>query len=218
MISNVLVQVSPMPQVQEWEGKGTTGAAEPAPYISMGLNGWQWCSYAIAAWILTGNSGYLVLLGADCLGALLGSYYTVVFCRNCRNAETAQSLRQYAVVVACLVVPEICIWLFLPPTRALLLHSFIAGACGFASASSLLASLPTVFRTGDFSGICAPLVAAKLVSASLWIYWATTMNEPVILAVNMLSLTTSCVCLYARCFPKRREACRDLLAEESLEK
>merc|ERR1740121_198493 len=68
LASNVLVHVSPFAQVQEWETNGSTGDADPAPYVSIALGGWQWCIYGFAACIINGNDSFLLLVSANCLG------------------------------------------------------------------------------------------------------------------------------------------------------
>merc|ERR1719414_667908 len=41
MAGNVLVQLSPYPQVRRWERRGCTGEADAAPYVSIAFGGWQ---------------------------------------------------------------------------------------------------------------------------------------------------------------------------------
>merc|ERR1719484_505587 len=87
MAGNVLVQVSPYPQVNRWESRGCTGEADAAPYVSIAFGGCQWCFYGMFAWIVTSRSGFLILVHSNCLGAVLGTYYVVAFLRNCRNED-----------------------------------------------------------------------------------------------------------------------------------
>jgi len=204
MVGNLLVQVSPMPQVQDWEGKGSTGNAEAAPYVSMALGGWQWCTYGFAAWMISGKDGFLVLVYANCLGALLGCYYTFVFWRHCRDAGASTNLRQYLAAVACLATAQSCLWGLLPHANALLMHSCIAGGCSFVGAASLLTGLPIVFRTGDTSGLCGPLILAYFFGAFLWAYWGWLMNDPVIIASNLFAAFSSSICLYVKCLYEAR--------------
>lgn len=214
MVGNVLVQVSPMPQVQDWQGKGSTGNAESAPYVAMALGGTQWCTYGMAAWIMSKNVGFLVLVYANCLGAVLGCYYTLVFFRNCKNSAAARNLRYYLLAAVFLGVAQSCMWLSVPPARALVLHSFIAGGCSFINAASLLASLPEVLLTGDSAGICGPLVLANFAGSFLWAYWGLLMDDPVIIAANSFAALSSSICLYIKFFYRAADPADKLHAPE----
>merc|ERR1719433_2231930 len=103
MAGNVLVQVSPFPQVKRWEVRGCTGEADAAPYVSICFGGWQWCFYGLFAWLLTKRSGFLILVHSNCLGAVLGSYYAVTFFQNCRCQKARGTLQTYASAIAALV-------------------------------------------------------------------------------------------------------------------
>lgn len=198
MVGNVVLQVSPMPQAQEWDSKGSTGNTDPAPYVSMCNGGAQWCSYGIAAWLITQNDGFLVLVYGNFLGAVLGGYYTSVFARHCSSESAGRSLRHYLYMVAMLVFAECLLWLRMPHHEALQIHSFIAGFCSFVTSCSLLTALPVVLRTGDTSGICGPLVWANFVGAFLWAYWGWLIADTVIIATNMCAAFSSAVCLYIK--------------------
>lgn len=198
MAGNIFYTVSPIPQVQGWEYEGCTGNVDAAPYVTMALNGWQWCFYGFAAWLIKENDSFLVLVYANCLAAMLGIYYTSSFYRFCHNQSTSSNLKQYLSAAVALLLLETSIWLTLPHVQALMLHSIIASLCSFVSAMSVLAALPTVMRTHDTSAICAPLVLANLIGGFLWAYWGYTMMDCSILVPNLFAASASCVCLAVR--------------------
>jgi len=87
--------VSPFPQVKKWEHRKNTGEADSAPYVSIAFGGWQWCYYGMFAFLVTKRSGFLILVHSNFLGALLGTYYTNAFYRNCCHEESANRLYRY---------------------------------------------------------------------------------------------------------------------------
>lgn len=210
MVGNLLTQVSPMPQVKQWQGMGSTGHAEAAPFVTMALGCWQWCTYGFSSWWLSGNDGFLVLVYSNCVGALLGCYYTFTFHRHCRDTGASTNLWQTLAAVGVLVVAQSGVWLLLPHSQALLVHSFIAGGCSFLGAASLLTGLPAVLRTGDTSGICGPLILANFFGAFLWVYWGVLMSNPVIIASNTFAGFSSSICLYMKYLHEARKAQPDV--------
>jgi len=168
MAGNVLVQISPYPQVQRWELRGSTGEADAAPYVSICFGGWQWCYYGLFAFLITKRSGFLVLVHSNVLGAVLGTYYTVAFYRNCKNDLARQSLQKYLTAVSTLIFLQVTTIATLPVERALFLTGLISSFCSFVGAISMLASVPTVIRTKDSRSIPGPLVLANMLSAAVW--------------------------------------------------
>lgn len=104
MAGNILVQLSPYPQVQRWETMGDTGDSDAAPYVSIAFGGWQWCYYGIFAFTVTKRSGFLILVHSNCLGAVLGTYYSWAFYRNCKYDYALAGLQRYSSAVVMLVL------------------------------------------------------------------------------------------------------------------
>ena len=104
MAGNILVQLSPYPQVQRWESTGDTGDSDAAPYVSIAFGGWQWCYYGIFAFTVTKRSGFLILVHSNCLGAVLGTYYSWAFYRNCKYDYALAGLQRYSSAVVMLVL------------------------------------------------------------------------------------------------------------------
>lgn len=198
MAGNVLVQISPYPQVQRWELRGSTGEADAAPYVSICFGGWQWCYYGIFAFLITKRSGFLVLVHSNVLGAVLGTYYTVAFYRNCKNDLARQSLQKYLTAVSTLILLQVTTIATLPVERALFLTGLISSFCSFVGAISMLASVPTVIRTKDSRSIPGPLVLANMLSAAVWCLCGWILSDPLISAPNIVGCATSGVCLYLK--------------------
>merc|ERR1719271_2128899 len=121
MLGNVMFQVSPFPQVQRWSERRCTGESDAAPFVAIAFGGWQWCTYGVFAWLVTGRTGFLILLQSNFLGALLGTYYSHVFHQNCRNPSFRTSFKGYLSVIAALVLTQFCALAVLPRERALFL-------------------------------------------------------------------------------------------------
>lgn len=212
MAANIFYTVSPLAQVQGWESKGCTGNVDAAPYVMMAFNGCQWCFYGFAAWQIRANDGFLVLVYANWLGAMLGFYYTCSFSRHCRNLSTSGNLKQYVTAGSALLLLEVSMWLTQPHERALVLHSLIASFCSFMGALSVLAVVPTVTRTGDAAAICGPLCAANLIGGMLWACWGSMMQDFSVLVPNTFAACASGVCLCIKAFyASSSEGTRDLV-------
>jgi len=202
MVGNVLVQVSPYPQVQRWEMRRTTGDTDAAPYVSICYGGWQWCYYGLFAFLITKRSGFLVLVHSNILGAVLGTYYTVAFYRNCKHNVAKQSLQKYIAAVVTLILLQVSTMMTLPLERALFLTGLISSFCSFMGAISILACVPTVIKTKDSRSICGPLVLANLLSAMVWCLCGWILSDPLISAPNIVACSTSAICLYLKyCYP-----------------
>ncbi|CAE7415346.1 RPA2B, partial [Symbiodinium sp. CCMP2456] len=121
MAGNILVQISPYHQVQRWEEERCTGDADAAPYVSIAFGGWQWCYYGLFAFFVTKRSGFLILVHSNCLGAVLGTYYSITFYRNCKHDNSLGGLYRYMSAVIMLVLFQLCSLAVLPIERALFL-------------------------------------------------------------------------------------------------
>jgi hypothetical protein len=198
LAGNVLVQLSPYSEVKRWERRRATGEADAAPYLSIAFGGWQWCYYGFFAWYLTGQSGFLILVHSNCLGALLGTYYTITFYRHCWNDKSQQSLLRYLSAVAALCVFQACALLALPPERALFLTGFVSSFCSFIGACSMLTTLPKVFRDRDSRAIPGALVLANLMSSLAWCVCGWILSDPLISTPNVMCACVSATCLYLK--------------------
>lgn len=198
MAGNVIVQVSPFPQVKRWESRHSTGEADAAPYISIAFGGWQWCFYGMFAWYVTKRNGFLILVHSNCLGALLGSYYTLAFFKNCKNSSSLASFQRYTSAVMSLVLLQVCTICVLPAERALFLTGLISSFCSFVGAMSMLVTVPQVLLLKDSRSIPGPLVCANLMSASVWCICGYMLQDPLVYFPNIVSVISSSVCVYLK--------------------
>mmetsp|Transcript_62233 Transcript_62233/g.181750 ORF Transcript_62233/g.181750 Transcript_62233/m.181750 type:complete len:443 (-) Transcript_62233:90-1418(-) len=206
MAGNVLVQVSPYPQVQRWERRGCTGDADAAPYVSIAFGGWQWCFYGAFAYLVTRRSGFLILVHSNCLGAVLGTYYTAAFHKNCRHQRSLNSLNWYLSAVSALALLQMCSLLMLPAERALFLSGLISSFCSFVGAISMLVTVPAVIKNRDSRSIPGPMVLANFMSALVWCLCGWMLADPLVIGPNIVAAIASLVCMYMKVhFPSDRK-------------
>lgn len=195
MASNALVHVSPYPQAKCWQSRGCTGEVDAAPYVSIAFSGWQWCFYGSFAYILTQRSGFLVFVYCNSLGAILGTYYTLTFYRNCRNTVMLNSFFMYLSAVVSLVVLQICLLFVLPPERALFLTGLVSSFCSFAGAMSMLLA---VLRAQDSKAISGPLLCANFASAIAWCICGYILQDLLVAGPNCFAALSTLVCIFLK--------------------
>jgi len=193
MMSNVLFQVSPLPQVRHFQEKQTTGETDAAPFVAIAFGGSQWCFYGIFAYLVTGKSGFLVLVYSNFLGALLGVYYVLTFHTNCTRLTQISGLSMYYRVVSAVVLIQIGAIAAMPRERALFISGLISSTCSIAQSLSGLVTLPHVIKTKCAASIPLPLCVACGISNGLWITCGLMLWDPWIICPNVVGLTLSLV-------------------------
>lgn len=171
VISNLAQQVSPYPSVQKFEAVLDTGDNDPLPYVAIGFNGAQWCFYGLFAWKMTGNHGFLILVYANVLGAVLGCYYTLAFQRCCRCEQTLRKLTNYCGVAGAVAALQVSALIIMSPENALVFSGMMPSICGVVvtASCSQLSCLPQVFLTGCTDAINTELAIASIASSMLWL-------------------------------------------------
>jgi solute carrier family 50 protein (sugar transporter) len=195
MASNVLFQVSPLPLVKQFKEKQDTGEADAAPFVAIAFGGCQWCFYGVFAYLVTGKTGFLVLVYSNCLGGLLGIYYVMIFQANCSRLGQISGLSMYYRIVSALVLLQIGAMAVLPRERALFFSGLISSICSVATSLSALITLPTVIRTKCAASIPLPLCIASGVSNCLWITCGVILWDPWITFPNIIGVGGSSVCV-----------------------
>jgi hypothetical protein len=125
MMSNILFQASPLPVVKQFQQVGDTGDADSAPFISIAYGSSQWCFYGLFAFLVTGKSGFLVLVYSNMFGAGLGLFYVFTFLVNCKNEQVLSVSTVYFRVLASLVAVQVMCIMTLPVVRALFISHYL---------------------------------------------------------------------------------------------
>jgi len=203
MLSNVLFQVSPYPQVAEFAQKQDTGEADAAPFISIMYSGWQWCFYGFFAYEVTQKSGFLVLVYSNMLGGVLGLYYTLAFREHCKDTKARNKCHSYLAGVSVSVSTQLCAMLFLRADHALFFCGLVSSLCSIGGALSLLSTLPQILQSKCSATINLRLVAVGMVSVMLWEICGIVLWDPWIILPNiacmMINLFAIVLALY---FPR----------------
>jgi hypothetical protein len=194
MVMNIFYQASPLPLINEYNAKRNTGAADLAPFIAICYGGWQWCFYGLFAWIVTGKTGFLVLVYSNFVGATLGLYYVYSFTINCRNKAMLDKTTMYYYVLVSIVAVQFIAICSLQPVRALFFSGLISSAWSTVGSLSLMVCVPTVLEKKDSSLLPVPVLVMGLFSAVLWIVCGVMLWDPWITFPNTFGLV---VCIFA---------------------
>merc|ERR1719352_1089575 len=167
MMCNIFYQASPLPLITEYRFKGDTGDADLAPFIATAYGGWQWCFYGLFAYVVTGKSGFLVLVYSNVVGATLGLYYVYSFNLNCRDKNMIEKRTLYYYVLTGIVSVQFVAIMSLEPVRALFFCGLISSAWSTIASASLVATVPKVFETRSSKSLPLPLLVMGTISAIL---------------------------------------------------
>jgi len=194
MMSNIFYQASPLPLISEFQAKGDTGEADLAPFIATAYSGWQWCFYGTFACVVTGKTGFLVLVYSNVVGATFGLYYVYAFLTCCKNKAMLDKSTMYYYVLGAIVGAQFIAIMTLPPVRSLFFSGLISSAWSTITSCSLLVTLPLVWETKNSKSLPLPLLLMGVVSATLWVVCGVMLWDPWISFPNMFALV---VCGYA---------------------
>merc|ERR1719408_194524 len=106
-MSNLASQASPLRLMMDITRKRHTGNFNPLPLVTMALCSAQWSFYAIFAWRMTDNKGFLTIVYANIVGVFLSSGYIVTFQAHCRDVDMWQMLKFYYQCAACIIIVEV---------------------------------------------------------------------------------------------------------------
>jgi len=217
MTSNVIFQMSPIPQMTQFVKCGDTGEADAAPFISILYGGCQWCFYGLFAFLVTKKSGFLVLVYSNVLGAVLGFYYVWGFQHNCRNKHALRRLNWYMRAVGIAALLQVLAMLALPQHQALFLCGLASCVCSVVVACSLLATLPKILETKCSASINLPLVMVGMASTMLWLVCGLMLWDAWIILPNVFCLLVNCVAISLMIvFPRDPEQAALLVAAGSV--
>jgi len=206
MLSNIMAQVSPIPNVQKFHKRRDTGEADAAPFISMLYGSMQWSFYGCFAFLVTSKSGFLVLVYSNVFGCVLGSYYVHGFLMNCKSERSIHRLSIYYRLVSVFVLLQVLAIMTLETNSALFFVGLASSICGMMGACSLLTTLPQVIETQCSASINTPLLVTGLISGSLWLVCGVVLHDIWILGPNIVGLVLQSFAVAAVLyFPRRAE-------------
>eukprot|EP00746_Dinoflagellata_sp_MGD_P005850 gnl/MRDRNA2_/MRDRNA2_111340_c0_seq1.p1 gnl/MRDRNA2_/MRDRNA2_111340_c0~~gnl/MRDRNA2_/MRDRNA2_111340_c0_seq1.p1 ORF type:complete len:362 (+),score=66.67 gnl/MRDRNA2_/MRDRNA2_111340_c0_seq1:99-1184(+) len=203
MLSNMVFQMSPVPLVKSIVKRQDTGDVDAAPLICIAFGCCQWTFYGTFAWWVTEKAGFLVLVYANVMGALLGVVYVMLYHFHCKSKEWWQQLVMYYRVAIAVVIFQLLILFCCPRQQALILVGAIASCCSLLTAVSPLFGLPRVVQLKCSKTIPLPLVLASSVSALLWAACGIQLNDPMITWPNIIAIGANMILLgFAAYYPQ----------------
>jgi len=204
IISSVLAQLSPIPQVRQFHKLKDTGEVDAAPYVSIMFGGLQWSFYGAFALVVTGNPDAMVLVYSNMVGAFLGFYYLHGFLANCKDTQSRQRLLMYCKVTATLAAVEFLVTISVDAHQALLFCGLVSSISGMMGACSLLTTMPQVFYSGCSSSINMPLLCTGMFGSSVWLMCGLMMHDLWVIAPCFVSLLLqSCAAAVVVIFPRK---------------
>lgn len=205
ILSNVIFQVSPLPQVQEFEQNGNTGMTDAAPLMSILYSGWQWCFYGSFAFYITNKSGFLMLVYSNASGALLGLYYVFKFNRYCMDQQSIGQLHLYLKAAVAMASIQVIALNVLSNSSALFFCGLLSSISSVIGATSLCATLPKVIRTQCSASINVELLVVGFASSVLWVICGIMLSDFWIACPNFMCLTIQTICFFFVMFFPREQ-------------
>lgn len=195
MGSNVLFQVSPYPKARDIYLSKDTGETDAAPFVFITLSGTMYLYYGLFAYSVTARPGYLTVVCANLLGAILGINYVFVYHTNCWRKEAAKKLEFYYKIVGTVVVLQVVAFLFLPQIEALYLAGMTACICSTASCASPLATISVVIATKNAASIPLEMTVISFLSCIAWITCGFMIHDPWIMVPATLGAIANVISL-----------------------
>lgn len=186
--SNVMFQVSPLPQTRKFAKTGDTGEADSAPLVSIAFSGTQFSFYGLFAYWVTGKSGFLVLVYSNVLGLCMGAFYVFQFIAHCKNPAMIKQTWTYLQGIACVFCVQFCATELLPTGRALMFVGLVSSSCSLISACSLVTTVPEVFRKRCSNTLPVAILWCGEASCVLWLLCGLTLGDAYIILPNGVCL------------------------------
>eukprot|EP00928_Gymnodinium_smaydae_P049045 TRINITY_DN32882_c0_g1_i1.p1 TRINITY_DN32882_c0_g1~~TRINITY_DN32882_c0_g1_i1.p1 ORF type:complete len:345 (+),score=36.71 TRINITY_DN32882_c0_g1_i1:102-1136(+) len=191
--SNVLLQASPIPVVNQFKAQGT-GDLDSAPFVAIAFCSCQSAFYGMFACCITGKSGFLVLLYSNILGLTMGSYYVYAFVTNCTNESVRQKTKLYFAFASVFMAVEMLCIVTMTGYHALFYVGLASCTCSFISGLSLVTAVPEVLRTKCSKALPIQVLVPAEISSLLWFCCGVDLWDPYIALPNFVSFV---VCLLA---------------------
>mmetsp|Transcript_23272 Transcript_23272/g.72479 ORF Transcript_23272/g.72479 Transcript_23272/m.72479 type:complete len:400 (+) Transcript_23272:49-1248(+) len=188
LLSNLLLQLSPVRTVREIRRAGSTLDYDVFPIFTLFFCSLQWFSYALVGLLAVGDAAMVDVLRAYCGGVVLGAFYLLIFWQNCNDAEKRASLAQLVRGAVGLLSFEVLCLLGLAHQTAL---RIIGSACAFLSivvTASPLVAIEDVFRTQSVASMQTDMVIVCFCGSAAWAVMGFLMGDMCIAVPNCFGL------------------------------
>lgn len=188
IVSNIVFQVAPLPQVQKFSTDGDTGEADSAPLIGILFTGFQWSFYGGFAYVVTNEGGFLTIVCSNIIGAVLGIYYMWGFAQNCQDEVSQRKFWVYVKLMVAATLVQAAVITRLPGPEALFFIGLMSTTASCLGALSMCSTLPKVIETKNSASINVELLFIGLGSTILWCICAVMLWDKWIAIPNFFSL------------------------------
>jgi solute carrier family 50 protein (sugar transporter) len=138
--------------------------------------------YTLYGWT-TGNP---VVGGTSLLGAVLGSYYVLVFYKFARDRTQATRMLTSAMLVILLLAHQV---LTREPEETQMLTGIPANILSVFTAASPLLQLKSILRRKDASCLPLGMSTMNVVAGTIWTVYGIMLGDPLVICPNLFALT-----------------------------
>lgn len=191
--SNIALQLSPMRVILEIRRYKDTKGSDGLPYLMICCVATQWVWYASYSIWSTGNTSMQVIIFANILGSILGSFYVYSFHRNCNDQIRATKMRWlYKLAVLVTLVQFICI-LCLPRKDGMFMLGLVGAVLSVGCTAAPLTELSIILKTRDTSIWPADFIYVNCGGLIIWLVTGLLLGDTWVIAPNGVGLG---ICLF----------------------
>ncbi|KAG7392872.1 hypothetical protein PHYPSEUDO_014359 [Phytophthora pseudosyringae] len=177
--SSIVFAISPWPTVATIRRARSTLQFSFAPFFFYFV---QSVIYTLYGWT-TGNP---VVGGTSLLGAVLGSYYVLVFYKHARDRTQATRMLTSAMLVITLLAHQV---VTRAPEETQMLTGIPANILSVFTAASPLLQLKSILRRKDATCLPLGMSAMNVVAGTIWTIYGFMLGDPLVVCPNLFALT-----------------------------
>ncbi|KAE9011765.1 hypothetical protein PR003_g8125 [Phytophthora rubi] len=177
--SSIVFAISPWPTVATIRRSRSTLQFSFAPFFFYFV---QSVIYTLYGWT-TSNP---VVGGTSLLGAVLGSYYVLVFYKYARDRTQATRMLTSAMLVILLLAHQV---VTRSPEETQMLTGIPANILSVFTAASPLLQVKSILRRKDASCLPLGMSAMNVVAGTIWMIYGIMLGDPLVICPNLFALT-----------------------------
>ncbi|EGZ13165.1 hypothetical protein PHYSODRAFT_512359 [Phytophthora sojae] len=177
--SSIVFAISPWPTVATIRRARSTLQFSFAPFFFYFV---QSVIYTLYGWT-TSNP---VVGGTSLLGAVLGSYYVLVFYKYARDRTQATRMLTSAMLVILLLAHQV---VTRSPEETQMLTGIPANILSVFTAASPLLQVKSILRRKDASCLPLGMSAMNVVAGTIWMIYGIMLGDPLVICPNLFALT-----------------------------
>lgn len=127
-----------------------------------------------------------VVGGTSLLGAVLGSYYVLVFYKYARDRTQATRMLTSAMLVILLLAHQV---VTRSPEETQMLTGIPANILSVFTAASPLLQVKSILRRKDASCLPLGMSAMNVVAGTIWMIYGIMLGDPLVICPNLFALT-----------------------------